>query len=209
MRRTVLIVAAGEPPPADLLRGQAARCDAVYACDSAVETVLASGVRPDVVVGDMDSITFDLPPDMERLPLAEQETTDLEKACYTAVERGFGAAVVLGAGGLRWDHVHANLGIFARYADRLDLEAGDEHGWLTMLPAGDWCPILAPHGTVVSLLPLPTAEGVTTRGLRWPLRDATLAIGGRGGCSNEVASDDAAVRYMAGRMARYLPAQGT
>ncbi len=205
----VLIVAAGEPAPPAMLRAQAARCAAIYACDSAAATVLAAGLRPDLVVGDMDSLTVTLPAGTARAALAEQETTDLEKAFYTALQHGYDSVVVLGAGGRRWDHFHANLSIFARYAARLRIEAGDAYGWLTTLPVGPWCPLGSPPGAIVSLLPLPTADGVTTRGLRWPLVAATLALDGRGGTSNEAIAESAAVRYEAGCLASYRPAPGT
>lgn len=205
----VLIVAAGEPPPMTMIQKQAARCAAIFACDSAAATVLEAALRPDLVVGDMDSLRLKLPEETALATLDEQDTTDLEKAFYTALAQGFESVVVLGAGGRRWDHFHANLSIFARYADRLQIEAGDAHGWLTTLRPGGWCSLAAAPGTVVSLLPLPRAEGVTTRGLRWPLDNATLALDGRGGTSNEADESDAAVCYRAGCLASYQPAPRT
>jgi len=205
----VLIVAAGEPPPKGMLQKQAARCEAIYACDSAAAGVVAAGLHPDLVVGDMDSLRVALPAGVDLAALAEQETTDLEKACYTAIEHGYQRAIVLGAGGRRWDHFHTNLSIFARYTKKLQIEAGDAYGWLTTLVPGDWCPLAAAIGSTVSLLPLPKAKGVTTRGLRWPLVEATLSLDGRGGTSNEAVGDEPAVKYSGGCLACYQPAPGT
>ncbi len=201
--RPVLILANGEPPPTDLLRGWAARIGLLFCTDGAVATALAAGLTPDVVVGDMDSLPPDAAVPGERLRLAEQDTTDLEKALLVALDRGCTGAVILGAGGRRWDHFVGNLSLLARYADRLRIEAGDAHGWLTVLRPHARHTLDLPPGATVSFLPLPSAGGVTLSGVRWPLADATLGLDGRVSISNE-ATGAVTVRYEAGCLAVYV-----
>lgn len=203
MPRTALILANGEPPPAELLAHWRARCAWFCCTDGAVRAALAAGHVPDTVLGDLDSAPVELPRAIERLHLAEQETTDLEKACYTALGRRFERLVVLGAGGRRWDQFVSNLSVLARYADRLALEAGDEHGWLTLHSPGEQELDLG-QGTAMSLLPLPAAGGVSLRGVRWPLDDAELRLGGRDAISNEVTSPPVRLTFRSGVLGVYV-----
>jgi thiamine pyrophosphokinase len=204
--RAALILAAGEPPPAELLRARAAAAQWFVCCDGAAATALAAGVRPHTVLGDLDSLDDLTRADLagvEIVEIAEQDTTDLEKALYTAVARGVREVLVLGAGGRRWDHFVANLSLLARYAERLALRAEDAWGRLTFAPAGVTVLIEAEPGDTVSLVALPLAEGVVTSGLRWPLAGERLAMGERDGVSNEVVAAPATLRYERGCLAVY------
>ena len=54
-------------------------------------------------------------------------------------------------------------------------------------------------GDTVSLIPLSSeAEGITTRGLRYPLADETLRLGPARGISNVLLSDEATVKFAGG-----------
>jgi thiamine pyrophosphokinase len=67
--------------------------------------------------------------------------------------------------------------------------------------AGERLSIEARPGALVSLLPIGgDAEGVTTSGLRYPLRDEGLPLGSTRGLSNEVVDDDASVQLRAGTL---------
>jgi thiamine pyrophosphokinase len=59
--------------------------------------------------------------------------------------------------------------------------------------------IRAPLGTTVSIIPFGTARGVTLRGLRYGLTDATLDVG-RIGVSNVVSRSPFSVRVKHGRL---------
>lgn len=201
--RKVLLLVNGEPPLPDLLRRRAAEADWFLCTDGALTVALAAGVTPHTVVGDLDSLDRALvPPDVEVAHLAEQDSTDLGKALALAVQRGCDEVLLLGVFGRRLDHGFAALSLLPRYAERLRLRCEDAWGTLTLLRAGE-VHDLGPRGATVSLLPLPTAEGVTTTGLRWPLRDATLHLGTADSISNEVAAPPASVSYRAGCLAAY------
>lgn len=209
MPRTALVLVHGDAPDPALLADRAAAADWFVCADGAVGTALAAGVTPHAVIGDMDSLdargpgAAALPAGIERIPVPDQETTDLEKALLEAIRRGFGRVVVLGAAGRRWDHFYGHLSLFARFADRLQLESEDAHGRLRVLPPGPWFALDLPPGSKLSLLPLPRASGIETDGLRWPLAGATLALGEREAISNAVERAPARLRYAAGCLALY------
>lgn len=203
MNEPVLILANGDPPAGDLLRAWRAHCRRLICCDGAVRVAMTAGISPDLILGDFDSLPPVLPDDARLLPLTEQDTTDLEKAFYTTLAEGAESVVVLGAGGRRWDQFQANLSVFARYADRLAIQAGDAHGWLWMVPPDATWTVPATLETIVSLLPLPVAGGICTAGLRWPLNHERLAVGERDGTSNQIVAEPATVRYDSGCLAVY------
>ena len=82
-------------------------------CDGAYPKAMALGREPDLVVGDGDSLTAEQKSLLGArfLHIAEQDTNDLDKAFRTvlpqlAADEG---VVILGAGGLREDHLLGNI----------------------------------------------------------------------------------------------------
>jgi thiamine pyrophosphokinase len=116
---------------------------------------------------------------------------------------------VLSGGGDRLDHILGWLHVLAdrRWAHRSQLDAwcatthvrvlhGErEHHWHE-----------PERGAVVSLLPLAgPCHGVTTKGLRWPLDDATLSPTSSRGLSNAVIEHQVSVGLRSGVLAVMRP----
>jgi thiamine pyrophosphokinase len=116
---------------------------------------------------------------------------------------------VLGAfGGARLDHALANVWLLAHpglaTVDVVLLDAGSRVSLVTA-PAPDGAPVRralpGPSGATVSLLPLGgDVTGITTAGLRYPLRDEPLRTGPARGLSNVRTGPEAAVTVRAGRL---------
>ncbi len=207
--KPVLVFANGELAAGDWLRDYLERAGAVIAADGGLRHLLALGRRPDVLIGDLDS----LPPGVDgdtaaafagavlRYP-RDKEETDLELALLYAVERYPDAEVLIvgGAGG-RLDHLLANVLILAhpRLLGRPVRFVDDrQSAWLVATGATT---IAGAPGDVVSLLPLGgPAHVAATGGLRWPLRDEWLAFGPARGVSNEMTAETATVRLAQGAL---------
>jgi thiamine pyrophosphokinase len=139
----------------------------------------------------------------------DKDESDAELALLEACSRGADRITVLGAfGGPRLDHALANLWLLAHprlaSVDLVLLDATARAALVTA-PGPDGAPVSRPLpgriGAIVSLLPLGgDAEGVTTRGLRYPLRDEPLRMGPARGLSNVRDAEDAAVTVRAGRL---------
>jgi len=187
----------------------------VIAADGGYVRAVALGLAPGVLVGDLDS----LPPDalaaaeaagtrIERFP-TDKDESDAELALLEAVSLGATRVTVLGAfGGPRLDHALANLWLLAHPAlAGLDLVLLDARARARLLtapaPNGGSVERALPGrlGAIVSLLPFGgDAEGITTRGLEYPLRDEPLRIGPARGLSNVRVAADASVLLRAGRL---------
>ncbi len=217
--RHLVVVAAGDVARRDDLdRAWPAWADgieAVIAADGGLLGAVSLGFAPDVIVGDLDSA------DADRVMLAEaagarvlrapgdKDESDTELAVLEAVRLGATRLTILGAlGGPRLDHALANVWLLALSSlgplatvlldDRVRvslLEApGPDGGPATRTLAGA-------IGAIVSLLPFGgDVTGVTTRDLRYPLRDEPLVAGPARGLSNVRTGLAAAVTIRRGRL---------
>ncbi|HEY77294.1 MAG TPA: thiamine diphosphokinase [Thermoflexia bacterium] len=201
--RAVLFVN-GDLPEPETARRLVQTADLVVAVDGGSRHVLALGVFPHVVIGDLDSLEPDL-----RVRLAEAGTrflsyppekdeTDLELALLYAVERGAKEVFVLGALGKRIDQTVANLLLLAHPAlagVAVRIVAGNQEAFLIR----DEGLIEGRPGDTVSLIPIGgDARGVTAEGLKWPLADETLRFGPARGISNVLLGREARVRVREG-----------
>jgi thiamine pyrophosphokinase len=173
----------------------------VIAADGGAATALALGWRPDLVIGDLDSLA------PETLAQAREQGIAVEPYARAkdltdgqlAVDRAAGLVppparlwLVGFLGGPRLDHELANVLYLTRLARRVTLlDELDEAS--IVRPAQPFAWATAPR-EIVSLIPL-TADvrGVSTLGLRWTLRGEPLELGSTRGISNEPVSDVARV----------------
>jgi thiamine pyrophosphokinase len=210
-----VVVAHGDVLPSD--RAVIGAKDYIVAADGGAFALERWKVLPHLVVGDMDSLGDAGVERMARqgIPVAKfsaaKDESDLELAVSQAIAAGATEIVLLGAlGGERLDHETANLLLLADPGyDGLRLEA--RRGALRIRPVrGEGSLSLAgPVGALVTLLPvIGDAEGVTTEGLRYPLRDETLRFGRARGLSNEVASLPATVTVRKGSLLVFETALG-
>jgi thiamine pyrophosphokinase len=183
----------------------------VIAADSGVEHAQHLGCPIDLVVGDLDSV------DAEALEQARvggaavdvhpaaKDFTDLELALAAARARSATTITVVGGYGGRLDHFLANVLVLASPA----LEGCSVDAWFgeTYL-----CVVRTEHelrghpGSLCTLLPLGgVARGVTTTGLRFPLRDEDLLPGSTRGLSNVLLGESAQVAVRAGTVLSIQP----
>ena len=209
-----LIVADGEVPPRATLEqlfpdGLAPAL--VIAADGGALKAESLGLRPEIVIGDLDSLA---PGDVERLRgqhvqllrfPPDKDQSDTELAVHEAVSRGADRLVLIGAlGGRRVEHSLANILLLtmpelatrdASIVDRAStLRAMGAHG-------GDRLEVRGVAGDYISLLPLTErVEGVNTSGLAYELHDEELHQGPARGLSNELTGERAAISTDRGRL---------
>jgi len=187
--REAVVFAGGDAPLPELARLLPAEA-LVIAADSGLEHALALGRTADLVVGDFDSVdraTLDASisagAEVEIHP-SEKDATDLDLALEACVARNITRATVVGGHGGRLDHFAANLLLLAspRY-ESLALDAW--MGAARVIVVRDVAELEGVPGSLCTLLaPIGPADGVTTEGLRYPLRDASLSPGSTLGVSN-------------------------
>ena len=138
---------------------------------------------------------------MQRHP-SHKDESDLELALLAVTRTGAQWVRVLGAVGDRLDQTLANIALLAMDALSgcdVRLVAGRQTLWL--IGAGTHT-LHGQAGDTISLLPLGgDAQGITTAGLEYPLRDETLRFGPARGVSNVMLGTRAQVRVRQGMLA--------
>jgi thiamine pyrophosphokinase len=205
--KRVLIIANGELDPGMAPRLASLPVDRLIAVDGGAGHCRSLGLVPDLVIGDLDSLTPETLEHvvragaaLERHP-ARKDETDLELALGNALRQGAEYIVLACALGGRLDMTLANVLFLARpeFRDiRIELWEARRTTWLLRPPGGE---IHGFRGDTLSLIPLQgDAEGVVTEGLAYPLRDETLRFGQARGLSNVFTGMRARVRLRGGML---------
>jgi len=209
-----LVLADGAAPSRasldDAWPGWDAGLDLVIAADGGARHAAALGFRLDRWVGDGDSID---PGDLAALAAAgvrvdrvarEKDASDTELAVLAALEAGADELTILGGlGGVRIDHALTNVALLEHPAlAGRPARLYDERAARISLLQGPGDTELAGHvDDLVTLVPFGgAAVGVTTRGLRYPLREDTLEPGSSRGLSNVRTAARAGVSLRSGRL---------
>jgi len=204
----VVIVANGIPtdPAAD--RHYALPGDFVIAADGGADYCRRLGLRPDIIIGDMDSID----PDPARATAFKEteiirhpprkDATDLELAIRLAIERGAGSIVILGALGGRWDMSIGNLFLLALpELKEVPVKLIDGRQEIVLLTGKQTAVFSGKPGDTLSLIPAgEDATGITLKELEYPLVNATLSYGSSRGISNVLLDTKASVSLESGTL---------
>jgi thiamine pyrophosphokinase len=148
--------------------------------DGGADHLLVRGITPEVVIGDLDSLSAQARATFAAclLHVTEQETTDFEKALTRVAAPQI---IALGFTGGRMDHALSVLNVMARMPDRaVFLVDADDVSYLA--PQGTSA-ITLPAGARVSLMPLGDVRA-SVSGVRWPFTDWALHPVGRNSASN-------------------------
>ena len=147
----------------------------VIAADGGYSRCLAYGFTPDIVIGDFDSLGF-VPENANtvRLPV-EKDVTDTDAAVTAALERGCAENVYFVGMGGRPDHTLANYALAARLSQK-GIRAFLYGGGYVITALTDGTAKLSgvPGKTVSVFAWTEKAEGVTLRGLKYPLENHEL-----------------------------------
>jgi thiamine pyrophosphokinase len=213
--RRAVVVSGGDPPDATVA-GSLDEVDLVIGADSGAAHALDLGWRPDLVVGDLDSLAPGRLADLEAVGAAiqrhptDKDRTDLALALDLAVAaRPRHVTVLAGGVGERFDHLVASVLLLAAEAySGVDLDAWFGTAHVTVVRGR--ASLRGGVGELLSLLAVNgPARGVTTTGLRWPLAGATLEPGSSWGVSNAFVSATAGVTVTGGVVLAVQPGRHT
>lgn len=174
--------------------------DFVLCADGGYAHALAAGVKPDIVIGDGDSLqNAHVPPElMLRVPV-EKDDTDTMLCIRYALKEGFTECIIIGGLGGRLDHTVANLQTLAfAYEHGMHTKLCDSHDSVLLLSPGE---LVLPRkdGFTLSLFSYTErCEGVTTRGVHYPLTDALLTQAFPLGVSNAFEEEHAHISLRKG-----------
>lgn len=143
-------------------------------CDGAANNLLNTGQEPDVIIGDLDSISQDILEENSSriLHKPDQESNDLTKAVRFCRSKGYNKLRIVGATGKREDHTIGNMGLLARYAQQGHVEMITDHEILTVIYGkGD---VKTQPGQQVSFFNTTAGVPVTASNVKYPVTNLLL-----------------------------------
>lgn len=203
----VLIFANGDLDELDWIRPFLDDAEAIIAADGGCHHLFALERPPDLMIGDLDSVTPQLldwlaaaGSQVVRYPTAKDET-DLELAMLYAISHYPEAKILIfGALGGRLDQTLANILLLAHPAvtgRHVALIQQHQRAWLI---DGNGT-IHGRPGDLISLVPLGgPAQIQLTEGLQWALINETLEFGPARGISNVMTASEASVMVGDGQL---------
>ena len=203
MSYKTVIIADGSFPVHEIPLGYIRDAERIVCCDGSTENLIAYGLEPNAIVGDMDSISEELANRFaDRLFLDNgQETNDLTKAVTWCKEMGYRDIAIVGATGIREDHTIGNISLLAEYCADADLIMVTDTG--TFKPYPESSEIISYPGQQVSIFSIDPEIEITSHGLKYPLEKTKLKNWWCG-TLNESLSDVFSLHFNIGRLIVFL-----
>lgn len=179
----------------------------IISCDGASDFLIRNKVTPDYIIGDLDSITpktltYYKAKKVKIKKVVDQNKNDLEKALDLAIQKKFKNISIIGFTGKRFDHSLNNISILKRYSRKANIRVYDDE--FVMMVISKAAELQCKVGDVVSLIPLPEAKGITTHGLKYPLKNESLILGKREGALNEAIDENVQIKINQGELLVFL-----
>ena len=190
MHNTVVIIGDGRFPKTEYPRYLIRNADFIICCDGALskfirnsESIFGERRLPDIVVGDMDSLSPALKKKHSDIivKIDEQEHNDQTKAFRWAMEnlQGISQIYILGATGEREDHTIGNMSLLMEYARTYDLEKTginvemiSDHATIFAVTAT--FEMECGEGRRISIFTPDNSLRIRSTGLEWPTDDVVF-----------------------------------
>lgn len=202
MSSTAVILADGSFPvhhvPLSFLRD----AEHIICCDGSAESLFLSGMEPEAIVGDLDSLA----PGIEErfadrlFKDSEQDSNDLTKAVRWCIKNGYKEITILGATGKREDHTLGNISLLAEYCTEIKVIMVTDTG--TIIPLLKSCKVSSFPGQQVSIFSINSETKVTSKGLKYQLENLKLENWWRA-TLNEATGDSFELRFNGGPLIVY------
>lgn len=177
------IVGAGECKKLDFTKKDG---DIVIAADGGYKYLKQSGIKPDIVIGDFDSLGKE--PEGEKIIRLkpEKDVTDTYAAVSEGIKYGYSRFNIYGASGGRIEHTLANIQLIASLsAKKMQASIFDGSTVITAITSGTLRFDSAYNGYISVFAHSDKCTGVCLRGLKYPLENAELSNLFPLGVSNE------------------------
>jgi thiamine pyrophosphokinase len=181
--------------------------DVLIAVDSGMNALYRNEILPELIVGDMDSVSseaweyFRRKEKIEIIQLnAQKDETDTEFAVHEAIRRGAHTISIIGGTGKRLDHLFSNIAMLGIGLENyVSIEIIDPQNRIRLLEHEVTLTWTRQFGTYVSLIPYAgPVKGVTVSGMKYPLENADLEPFNSLGISNEIVEDEAKITWEEG-----------
>jgi len=203
MTKRFIIIANGDINDYSWHKSQVQETDFIVCADGGTRHAVSMGIVPDVVLGDFDSLSSEVKSVLSDTRCQfyehpeEKDMTDTELALKYCLKKNPEEIILMGSLGTRFDHSLANIFLLFDVSAHIRIKVINEQNEIMILKEKLY--LQGSPGDIVSIIPLSKELiGVSTRGLKFMLRNETLLLGTSRGVSNEMAGSEAMVEIKEG-----------
>ncbi len=195
--KSVAVVCGGEIRDLQFLNKSLENFDCIIAADSGYDYLASLGIKPNVVIGDFDSVRNNLPEKTEIIKLPKiKDKTDFEETLKYCLSNEISDVTVFGAWGGRPGHSLA--AIFAAhnyFLKGLNIRLITERSEMFFVKNKA---IINKEMPYVSIFALKNAAKITLEGFKYPLEDYILDNCSPLGVSNEIIGESGLISLKSG-----------
>ena len=176
--KNLLIIANGQEENKTFIKTCAKTADFILALDGGADTALKAAVMPNLVLGDLDSISQNAKNKIGKeklLKVARQDNTDLEKGLDFALYFKVPNITIICAQGGRLDFTLSNFSSVFNYIDKANIIF--KTSTCDIFPLKKSTKFECKKGAKISLIPMGNTTGLTLKNLKYSLKNATFKIG--------------------------------
>ena len=202
-KNIIAIVADGEK--VNSIRQILKDVDIIIAADGGANLCRKQQIKPDYIIGDLDSITYEnmeFFSDSKFIEINEQENTDLQKALDYALSLNPTKIIIISAFGKRADHSLGNILIFQNYYESIPLEVYDNFGVMTFYSPGKYV-LKLQLGQTISFFSLTPILNLSLQGFKYPVDNSDFSHNFIG-VSNVVINQNCTIEFQKGKLISYL-----
>ncbi len=166
----------GELPSRDFLISQGLP---LIAADGAANCLEKKGLAPEIIIGDLDSVSEHLKQQYRTLHVPCQNSSDFQKTIAYLKKNKLLPSIIVGMSGGHLDHILNNINLFME-TDSI-FYAPPVVGFV--LQQGSKYPLNLPLQSKISIFGMPRAR-VSSSGLQWELKNHLLNFPGPTSCFN-------------------------
>lgn len=171
MKKCIIIGAGEFSSPKSINEG-----DLIIVADGGYDHAMAAGIAPHLFIGDMDSLTSDLPEELEKITFPERKDyTDMHLAYLEGKKRGYREFEIYGGTGGRGDHTFANISLLLKISEDGNLGRMVTEGEIYTVIKNGAISLEGEKDSYISVFAIGgVADGVTLRGLDYEVENVSL-----------------------------------
>lgn len=180
--------------------------DLVIAADAGLKYLEKEGIKPDIIVGDFDTLKY-IPKGENVIKLNPvKDETDTFEAIRQGIKRGYKCFYILCGTGGKTEHTFANIQLLA-YLEENGFRGylTDKNGILTVIKNRTVCFDAGYKGNVSVFSLSDKSKGVTIKNLKYSLDNAELTNSFPLGISNEFLGKKSSITVKDGMLLLVLP----
>ena len=174
LKNPLIIIANGEFPTHSIPLQILDKATSILACDGAANTLIEKGCIPDIIIGDLDSLSDKNREEYKnRIILKDdQSQNDLRKAINYAIDNNINAISILGASGKREDHMIGNIFSLLDYK-HINIKIYTDTGIFSCIHRSQ--KIESKKGQKISVFALDNSIEITSNNLKYNFSKSTLS----------------------------------